>query len=455
MGKRLSRAIAILLFIAAVAQDISGEVIRLKNGRVLVGTILEDEEKSEGFRFLPADKDSPIFLMWSQISAADRERLQGGGTAPDTAEADLIDGVRIITNIRIVEGVVLTENETDITLKNAQGTPIIAKSAILKRLLIKIKKLSIYTPLELLQAKESELPMKNPDSLIILGSYARELKQYNEALKYFERAVEMDPSKQAQVVQLLESLQTEMRESDAADILAEIQKLERSAKFDEAEALCAKLTDEYAETHTAKGNKGILDRIKEEGKKYRENRDKFLEQKVVERWKALISSAVGKYSSSSVTFDEAAKYVGDSMDKEIVDQIAKQFSINDQEVVAYWGKRPNQPQSAGYDSGSWIVGGGTTGSDYQGSDIPQNEIRMLQSDLEWWKSASSTTRKKWLTAYYADTSSNIKKLEKKNDTKCSQCRGEGAVPADRGGKRVNVICPRCHGVKNDITITYN
>lgn len=72
---------------------------------------------------------------------------------------------------------------------------------------------------------------------------------------------------------------------------------------------------------------------------------------------------------------------------------------------------------------------------------------------EWWAAASRWERREWVEAEYAQTSQAVQK-GKPEPRKCSFCHGEGTVRVTRDGKGVGVVCPRCHGAKQDLVLRY-
>ena len=79
--------------------------------------------------------------------------------------------------------------------------------------------------------------------------------------------------------------------------------------------------------------------------------------------------------------------------------------------------------------------------------------KKLETSAEWWQNASQTDRKNFIEAEYASTSSCVKKIEEKTK-KCTQCQGEGTLKETRSATPCDCKCPRCHGAKEDVAVTY-
>ena len=143
----LALSLVLALSAAAAAQD----VVRLKNGRFLAGTVTLDEADREGFKVQRWDTGSTLFIRWAQIS--DTERLRLLNKAPETGPAlETLDGVQAITQTREVIGILVKEDGLQLFIKTRdQKTPVqIPKSALLRpQEARKIKEYDAYSPDEL------------------------------------------------------------------------------------------------------------------------------------------------------------------------------------------------------------------------------------------------------------------------------------------------------------------
>ncbi|MHC4607368.1 MAG: hypothetical protein ACYTAF_10645, partial [Planctomycetota bacterium] len=119
----------------------------------------------------------------------------------------------------------------------------------------------------------------------------------------------------------------------------------------------------------------------------------------------------------------------------------------------FMGRR-GQGGSGGGGRGSRRGGGGSGGFGGTGSADGQHaKDKKLQTSQEWWESASSTKRQSWLEAFYAENSDQIEMLQRET-RKCANCNGFGVLKSDRYGAKVDVLCRRCHGTKEDVKIHY-
>src|SRR6059036_3860536 len=95
------RLIASLALVAAMAASAAAQdVVRLKNGRTLSGTIVLDGDLKVGFTLKRWDTDGAVFIRWNQIPDAEafrlRTRISGG--SEEAGGPELIDAIRIVTS---------------------------------------------------------------------------------------------------------------------------------------------------------------------------------------------------------------------------------------------------------------------------------------------------------------------------------------------------------------------
>lgn len=467
--KKVIFIIVLLLVISSIATP---ETIRLKSGKYITGKIFIDESDNEGFKIQPWDLTGVLYIRWAQLTELEKARIQNilNPSSKEAPKEQYIDGVLIVTRARTLEGIIIKEDKNDLILKTVTGEHKIPINGILSRTPIKLRPNELYNPQELLEIRARQLNENNPDKLIELANYAKSLRLYREAKDYLSKAkTKIPPAREGEVSEMIAKLDKEIMEMDATALLEEVNKLLKSNEFDEAYELAEKLLKDFPDSEVAKANNNLPQKVKAEEEEYKKNRDKILAQKVPERWYRILDGLLVK-AAKEEKMSSASRYVEGKADGEIVQALSKEFNITKDEIEKYWGMRDSKKKIvASFGLGSWIALGGSEGMDYQpsgrrqplgvdpktGQFLYQNEPqgKRLQTRDEWWQSSNSTTRKEWLKAYYAGNSQYIKVVEQKK-VKCSYCKGEGKVDETREGQNISVICPRCHGVKDDLTIIF-
>lgn len=199
--------------------------------------------------------------------------------------------------------------------------------------------------------------------------------------------------------------------------------------------------------------------------------------KVTDMVRARCAVLVSQAAGSKVKFEEALAKAA-KLEEAIVQESAEKLEISPEEVRDAWKKREKKARKLTYGDGSWIVLGGQDGgldSDVKGRPAETGELipsgpsiltrrkpppppepvplgKALKTKDQWWATASSGERAAFVEGEFARKSSMV---EKKEDAKkCGTCSGKGSLNVNRGGIGLTVLCPRCHGTKEDVLVSY-
>ncbi len=474
------RVIATLLAVAfagvaAQAQDL----VRLKSGKYLCGTVTVDETR-DGCTVSMWDTGGVVFVKWTQIPDSEKTRLlsKGAASAPAASIGDVLDGLRVITANREVVGVLITENDQTVSIKTASSAQptVVPKGAILARETMKIQETEAYSPEEMV-AKRAAGDL-SPAKCFEVGDFARALKLYAKAKEFYLKAAEADATRKDEATKLCAQVDLLIREADAEKALAAIRKLQEETKYVEAIEAANKFFGDFADTELAKANKDLVKILDKERKEFEANRDKILATRVPELWRSVRSTLWSKYADRKFKFGEARGAV-DRLDEEITAELVKKINCTRDEAEKFWKGREQKPMTVAMGSGTWCYKGGQDGGmDYtgtgmegskddpvddfvkrfggnkKGGDKKQPELgKKLQTSEEWWSGASTSDRLRWIQCYYALNSAYVTKV-KEEERDCQHCKGVGTLKAVRGTKVVDVVCPRCHTVKKDLSVTF-
>ncbi|MHC4608355.1 MAG: hypothetical protein ACYTAF_15700, partial [Planctomycetota bacterium] len=249
---RAALGIAILLLIAQAAQ--AQDVVRLKSGKILSGTIMRDEDMTDGFRMRLWETAGVIHVRWNQVPEMEKLRLLGLSNVPTTEVlGEMIDGVYLMTEIREVIGEIVEETETTISVKTADSpTPVLVpKSAIIRREDKKIREAEAYTPLEMIARREAEIDPTDTDAVIELAEFARGVRLYRQAKMFYEQAKELDPLSADEIDVIIEELDVLIHEQDAGKKLEDVKRLVEETKFEEALEAADDFFSEFSDTKAA------------------------------------------------------------------------------------------------------------------------------------------------------------------------------------------------------------
>jgi tetratricopeptide (TPR) repeat protein len=494
--KRALPAIVLVLVLAATAA--AQDVVRLRNGRFVAGTLSIDEADKEGFKVQRWDTGSTVIVRWAQITDAERLRLLN--KAPDMGSSvEMIDGVQAITQSREVIGILKGEDANQILIKSKESrTPIpVPKSGLLRPLENrKIKLTDAFSSDELVDREADKA--SDYASLVKVGRMAAGFKLYERAKEFYQKALAADASKKDEIDPILAQNEVLIKEGKASTLLAEVKDAVENTEYAKATELAKKLLAENSETETAKQNKDLVAQIEREAKDFELKKAEILAQKVPEMYKAKRQALFSSYSGSKFKLIAEARSAVTKIDEEVQKDLAKMLKSTPEEIKTAWEKRDTtKTRTVTAGGGSWILLGGQDGGmdtdqkytppanqknqnnpggmgggmggiggalggrgNQGGRNNPQQPAqpvelgKKLETSAQWWATSSQTDKKNFVETEYARTSSAVKKVEEKTK-KCSQCQGEGTLKATRGpGVSCDVKCPRCHGAKDDAIVIY-
>jgi hypothetical protein len=483
--------LAFPLLLALVVPASTQEAVRLKSGKFVAGDVAVDESDKEGFKVQLWETGATVFVKWSQIPDAERNRLlkrTPDATAASGPAVNLIDGIRLFTTSRDVVGVLVKEDATQVYVKTKDSrTPVVIPkndNLIRRDDGIKIRESDAYSNDEMIEARLARANEKDYAAMLALGRFAAGLRMYERAKEFYLKAAAADASKKAEIDEVVEKNEVLIKEGKAQAALAEVKKLAEDAEFAKAAEAAKKFLADFADTETARQNQNLVAALEKDAKDFETKKADYLARNVPEMYKAKRSALIGQYASSKYKISEA-RSLANKCDEEVVKQLAEKNKCTAEEVNAAWAKREQKQRTATFGGGSWIVKGGQDGgldSDQkytppapkqnqntggqnnpfgnrnsgqnrnQQQQKPVDLGKKLETSAEWWSNSSQSDRKNFLEAEYAKNSAAVTKEVKTK--KCSVCLGEGILKATRMGQALEVKCPRCHGAKEDEIIVY-
>lgn len=482
MNARIPAA-ALLLLLAAFSLNpaYTQDVVRLKNGRTLSGTILEEGDRRAGLRIRLWETGGTISVAWEQIPEAEKRRLLDLGERVGADPlGEKIDGVRVITSTRELIGVVERETPDTLFIKSADSPspwPVPRKS-ILKQESLPIQEGDAYSPAERVARRAAQVDPANASAWLDVADYARRLRLFDRAREYYGKARELDPVLVPDIDRELQSLERLVRELDAEKVLEGIQKLREEGSFEEAIAAAEKFLQDFEGTTVAGENTTLLEDIRKEQAAFASDQERFLAGRVEREWRQGRGTIWSRCADRKNTLEQAME-MAEGLDQELETFLAAKLKTTPEKIVEHWEKRQRKKESASYGNGSWIPldgqdGGSDVAPDADAKDSdndddnpfkdfqrkfeqPQQNDKSdkkhrLQSREDWWLAAPLTVRTDWVKAWYAEHSERVS--AERETRKCGTCAGQGTLRATRGGKKINVYCQRCHGAKNDVTVKF-
>jgi hypothetical protein len=456
---------ALLAALLACAGGGGDDVVKLRNGRIVVGSVSIGETAKESVLVRPWDSDSSLVLRWDQLAAGEQGRLLAA-TAPARPNAEKVDGIRVITFSRIVEGVLIREEADRLLIKTSEARAPVAvpKGGLAGRAdHVALPEEVAYTAEERIERRAARLKADDDEGLLDLAGLASRWGLPAKAKEFCRRAEALKPSRTEEIEARLAAWEALARDRQAAALLEDIGRLAKKAEFPRALELARTLLADWPETSAARESKDLVSRLEAGAREWKDKKGDVLARLVPEAYRQKLTERIAQ-ASRLTPFAEARAAVGE-FDARVVEDLARDFKSAPDEIRVAWDRRERRIRTVGFASGSWVILGGQEGgldSDAKFIPVHRNLAKpppppvdlgvKLDTAQDWWAKAGTYERRDWLEAEYARTSAVLQRTFKERH--CSRCVGEGALPARRMAIDVSAKCPRCHGVKTDRSVEY-
>lgn len=479
------------------AAELEGEdeLVRLRDGRVLVGAIVRHD--LDGLEIRAARDGGRFVLSWDDLHPGEAERLRAAFGYREEVGVPLVNAARLLLrNGREEVGVVLRRDERGIELRERE----IVKVVPLEQLAappetVLVAASLVYTPEQYYAWRAAEVP---EGDALRQYDFARELQAVfalEQAAAHLEKARALaaaagDQALLRRVEGAAQALARTIAHRAEAERLEQVRQLVHRERFAEAEELLAS----YEEDFPQGGLRG----------EFLDLKDRFEEQRVAGMTAFLARSwfnvaaallrrkALDREAAVDALMDFAEENVPAQVRKSLLADLKKTYKGDADEalVEALWKKRvaaaPKRHQ-ASYGVGTWILGeerarAGLEPEAEENSDSGKSpeqleleertrrylenlERQRLQSQgqqgeatpEDWWRQASPSERFQWLLAYYAEFSGDYAVTNVAFDN-CPTCGGTGVVATTeltaQGGRERKQRCPTCHGVGVRRSLTF-
>lgn len=454
-----------LLTVVLASAGPGEEGVRLRSGKIISGSIRLDESTKDGFIIRPWDTGGAVFVRWSQLTAAEIDRVLNKPAAVKST-ADLVEGIRVHTISRTVVGVLLRDDPDRVAIKTSDSrTPVIVpKSALLSREdRLPIPESEAYTAAERVERRAARLDPKDVQGAIDLAGLAARWGLFEKAKELYLRAAAEDPSRGDEIESLLGASEALARERRAAEVLGEIGRLARKAEYAKAIETARALLADRADTEVAKQNRDLVAELEKEAKEWSVRKADILARRVPDAYREKIAEKV--LQAARLAKIAEARAAALRMDEEIARELGDEMKSTPEEIRTAWTRRERRARTVAFAGGSWIILGGRSGGlDTEAKFLPmhRNTSRpapapiplglKLDTPDDWWAKASKYDRLDWIEAEYVRMSVTVAKTFR--ERRCTKCVGAGELNVSRLGIDCVAVCSRCHGAKVDQSVEY-
>ena len=476
------------LLLSAIPQDDGGDqVVRLRDGRLLVGAIVEHD--LDGFRLSTARDGGRYALAWSDLFPGEADRLRDAFGYRNQTQVPMTTGHRVLlANGRELIGRIMRQDERNLELRIQDSTTIIP----LQRLAappeaVVVEAATILTPA---QFYAEALPQVDSSNALAQFEFSQELEvmfALEEARTHFLLCQQLadangDTAMSNRVNGAVAKLDKVIANREEAQYLDEITQLMHRERFTQAEELMLAYDSTFA-------NAALRGEYLEIEGRFEERRNIAVTRYLERHWyNRALKLMKRKALDKEVRMDEAMAWLTSELPLMVRQQLIEEIQTMDKElnltsINERWHARLElgaSSHSAGYGDGSWVLGiervkeGLHDAEEEAANDGKSEEQRKMEERMkkymdnlesgrrakasaeqdispeDWWRRAAVTQRFQWLLAYYAEFSGDYELVSVKFAL-CNTCAGQGFLEylevGGDGAKTKRRKCPTCHAVQ--------
>ncbi|MCB9899214.1 MAG: hypothetical protein H6825_14510 [Planctomycetes bacterium] len=482
----------LLLIVCAVSfgalRPVHGEIIRLKSGDLVHGEI-EAFDEAVGITVLRADTGGTLSLRWDHLPPDEVRRIKAGfGFTGEEPEPYLVNVVHLVLrNGTTASGVLVDGGPSDsYSLRRRSGVERFPKSFVKLVETGKAEGLEIYEPDELYKIIVDDLGGTPVDALgnFNLAVACEGAGLYENAREHYAAAQRLDPTLKSELIPArLQRIAIKIEDAAETAVLDEIKNLLYRKKFEDALAQVDAFRAEYPQSRQLNELSGLEGKI-------RQAKREFHATEIVSDYFAKLDKRIQAVArDDGVTLDMAEELAEQEIHPAILAELSEAYSLGEETVQDLWdARRGGSPRSAFYGSGTFILGKQRAlefgrfddeaddalpglGDEAPDADDTHGDIvekikkqraakaaerqRSSRGSAladegptpdEWWDAAPREDRVKWLLAYYAESSGQLKVLEARGRN-CRQCDALGYVEVtNEDGEIERQTCPTCKGL---------
>lgn len=481
----LSLSLAFALAVPA-AQEPADELIRLRDGRLLVGAI--EGHDLDGFVLSEARAGGLYRLSWGDLFPGEADRLRQSFGYNDTTEVPMTSASRLLLNNgRELVGRILRQDNRQIELRRRETTTIVPlQSLAAPPETITVEAASVLTPEQYYAERVPQVDTTDSYEQFAFAQDLQTMFALEQAKEHYEickelAAAEGDTPLVTRVDGALVQLEQTIANRDEAEYLENIRTAMHRSRFTEAKAQL----ENYENTFPDPGLRGEYLQLTD----LFDVRQELAAVEYLERhwFNRTVNLLKRKALEKDASVDQMIAYIEGELPLAIRTAMLDELSeINDQldigAIDGLWAQRlavGASSHSAGFGDGTWILGEDKAraglveekeakddGKTAQQREMEERMKRYL-SNLEaqrrsasggdseakpedWWRKASVSQRFQWLLAYYAEFSGDYKLINVKYSY-CPTCAGAGVIETldvtAQGSESRRTKCPTCHGVQ--------
>ncbi|MBK9384105.1 MAG: hypothetical protein IPN34_04710 [Planctomycetes bacterium] len=482
----IRRALLVFSMWAGCSTAAEADILRLKDGRVLLGAVTEPDE--DGFTFKRYDNGGSFRLSWADVNPLDAKRLRVDfGFENLASEAVLVDAFQVtLRDGRQILAHTVDKADPQRWFVQAfdEAREPIAPGRVKDLLKVRVPANEVYTLDQIYAAKVAEVGAAKLESDKVenlrLARLLEVVLDYQNAQKHYQKVKELDAEYASrEIATALARLpeKIKLREQDVQ--LAAVAQASRRSRFDEALKLC----EDFLAKWPSSPKKAELER---RNQLVLTARATWARNRVTQLWyKAADDLADEAAKDKKLSLDGARDLALGRLGEQILARVTQEIQsdkdgkawakVTGDEIRAAFASRHGErtplrrEQRISYSEGTFVLGKGTAAKGIpkieerlarekerearkreqqqqqqqqqqqnqnqrqRNNQQDQNQVQIDPASLpqppteeEWWtKSAGREDKKKFLLATYAERGGDLQVIGT-DFSVCSRCRGTGS-----------------------------
>lgn len=466
------------LLLALLSSQAQAEVIRLRDGRLLQGKLLQHNGVEVTIERL--DNGGQVTIPFKEMLPVDRKRIEeklGYRSQEDILQK--VPAVRLTLKNNpgdrpIGQLVASRTNETTVAISRRGVTYSYPRSNVAKIEQVQVPETDVLTPKQIYAARLAEIEKKEtPDARehFELAKYIQELGLFEEAKLHYQKAVEIDAVNYESLVKApLEKLESLITNRDALKAYRGVISARASNEYAKARERLSALMEAWPSVEFPMSFDELKASIDEAEKTY------LNEQTIRYIYSIARNVAYKKAREKGITADDAVAYGKGGMHADVIAELAAKLKVEENVAKALFSAREtNNLQRLNVGSASFMLQGKSSGGGKknarQGPDLQkileqmgrgrgrngrngnnnQAQKKKVDPKVSWWKRADGSARRNLIYAAWVQKQCEIVKTY---NEACSHCRGAGSVTVYTQNGATKEVCPRCQGTRYDIQLRY-
>ncbi len=474
-----------LAALTVLAAGASGEIVRLKDGKLVHGEIVDFDE-GLGVTMHRSDNGGVVKLRWDHLPADEVRRIKRArGFTGEDAEPYMVDVVHLVMRNGTTESGVRLEDERSgfYTLRRRGSNASFPGTQVRSVESGRMEGLAIFTPDELYRRLTEEVGAAvDAPSHFKLAVACEGAKLYADAMTHYQAVQELDPDLKSDLVSLrVAHIAIKIEDAAETDALDEIRARLYRKQFEQAYELVDAFRATYPDSRQASDVLALETQIDQRKREHYAG-------KIISNYFDLLDRRLANVGrDSEIDLDTAREIAETAIHPGILTTLAELYTMSEETVGELWqARKGGSVRSYSYGTGTFILGkqralefgrfDGKEDKDAAADAEAEDEMDDLVEQIkrrrtqkaeeqrnaaraksaaegegldpeEWWEQSSSEDKIAWLKAYYAE-SAGVLTVSEARGRHCRRCDAKGYIELfNEKGEVVRATCPVCKDIK--------